>query len=117
MKLMEESELSTRKKRKKGNVGSVPLTHFHTDGIQKYLVKCFNSVVSLTPICFSLKAVDNLLMDDRFKVMFENPDYQVDERSEEFRLLNPIVSQVGEKRRKKLSQLVQQEEQVQFFPS
>lgn len=75
MKLMEESELSTRKKRKKGN------------------------------------AVDNLLMDDRFKVMFENPDYQVDERSEEFRLLNPIVSQVGEKRRKKLSQLVQQEEQ------
>ncbi len=49
--------------------------------------------------------------------MFENPDYQVDERSEEFRLLNPIVSQVGEKRRKKLSQLVQQEEQVQFSPS
>lgn len=51
-------------------------------------------------------------MDDRFKVMFENPDYQVDERSEEYRLLNPIVSKVGEKRRKKLSQLVQQEEQV-----
>lgn len=51
-------------------------------------------------------------MDDRFKVMFENPDYQVDERSEEFRLLNPIVSKVGEKRRKKLSQLVQREEQV-----
>uniref|UniRef100_A0A8C2FKB4 Nucleolar protein 10 n=1 Tax=Cyprinus carpio TaxID=7962 RepID=A0A8C2FKB4_CYPCA len=75
MKLMEESELPTRKKKKKGN------------------------------------AVDNLLSDDRFKVMFENPDYQVDERSEEFRLLNPIVSKVGEKRRQKLSQLVQQEEQ------
>uniref|UniRef100_A0A8C1SES6 Nucleolar protein 10 n=1 Tax=Cyprinus carpio TaxID=7962 RepID=A0A8C1SES6_CYPCA len=74
MKLMEESELPTRKKKKKGNV-------------------------------------DNLLSDDRFKVMFENPDYQVDERSEEFRLLNPIVSKVGEKRRQKLSQLVQQEEQ------
>uniref|UniRef100_A0A8C1QN38 Nucleolar protein 10 n=1 Tax=Cyprinus carpio TaxID=7962 RepID=A0A8C1QN38_CYPCA len=67
MKLMEESELPTRKKKKKGNV------------------------------------VDNLLSDDRFKVMFENPDYQVDERSEEFRLLNPIVSKVGEKRRQKLS--------------
>uniref|UniRef100_A0A8C1KTQ0 Nucleolar protein 10 n=1 Tax=Cyprinus carpio TaxID=7962 RepID=A0A8C1KTQ0_CYPCA len=77
MKLMEESELPTRKKKKKGNV------------------------------------VDNLLSDDRFKVMFENPDYQVDERSEEFRLLNPIVSKVGEKRRQKLSQLVQQEEQQQ----
>ncbi|XP_016424974.1 nucleolar protein 10 isoform X5 [Sinocyclocheilus rhinocerous] len=75
MKLMEESELSTKKKKKKGN------------------------------------AVANLLTDDRFKVMFENPDYQVDERSEEFRLLNPIVSKVGEKRRQKLSQIVQQEEQ------
>uniref|UniRef100_A0A673K9Z8 Nucleolar protein 10 n=1 Tax=Sinocyclocheilus rhinocerous TaxID=307959 RepID=A0A673K9Z8_9TELE len=74
MKLMEESELSTKKKKKKGNVA-------------------------------------NLLTDDRFKVMFENPDYQVDERSEEFRLLNPIVSKVGEKRRQKLSQIVQQEEQ------
>ncbi|KTG46583.1 hypothetical protein cypCar_00004408 [Cyprinus carpio] len=31
-----------------------------------------------------LKAVANLLTDDRFKVMFKNPDYQVDERSEEF---------------------------------
>uniref|UniRef100_A0A673KDL5 Nucleolar protein 10 n=1 Tax=Sinocyclocheilus rhinocerous TaxID=307959 RepID=A0A673KDL5_9TELE len=71
MKLMEESELSTKKKKKKAN----------------------------------------LLTDDRFKVMFENPDYQVDERSEEFRLLNPIVSKVGEKRRQKLSQIVQQEEQ------
>uniref|UniRef100_A0A672R6J0 Nucleolar protein 10 n=1 Tax=Sinocyclocheilus grahami TaxID=75366 RepID=A0A672R6J0_SINGR len=75
MKLMEESELSTKKKKKKAN----------------------------------------LLTDDRFKVMFENPDYQVDVRSEEFRLLNPIVSKVGEKRRQKLSQIVQQEEQVQFF--
>ncbi|ROL44810.1 Nucleolar protein 10 [Anabarilius grahami] len=75
MKLMEESELPNKKRKKKGN------------------------------------AVENVLMDNRFKVMFENPDYQVDERSEEFRLLNPIVSKVGEKRRKKLSQLVQQEEQ------
>lgn len=34
--------------------------------------------------------------------MFENPEYQVDEQSEEFRLLNPIVSKVGQKRKKKL---------------
>lgn len=65
----------------------------------------------LSSVFFS-KAVANLLTDDRFKVMFENPDYQVDERSEEFRLLNPIVSKVGEKRRKQLNQLVEQEEQV-----
>ncbi|KAJ0062800.1 hypothetical protein NL108_008072, partial [Boleophthalmus pectinirostris] len=54
------------------------------------------------------KAVPSILGDDRFKVMFENPDYQVDEQSEEFRLLNPIVSKVGQKRKKKLKLLSQQ---------
>lgn len=45
--------------------------------------------------------------------MFENPDFQVDSQSEEFRLLNPIVSKVGEKRRQKLTKFVQREEEVQ----
>lgn len=48
------------------------------------------------------QSLPSLLGDDRFKVMFENPEYQVDEQSEEFRLLNPIVSKVGKKRSKKL---------------
>lgn len=39
--------------------------------------------------------------------MFENPDYQVDEQSEEFRLLNPIVSKVGQKMKKKLHLLAE----------
>lgn len=41
--------------------------------------------------------------------MFENPDFQVDEKSEEFRLLNPLVSKVSEKRRKKLKMLSERE--------
>lgn len=45
--------------------------------------------------------------------MFENPDFQVDEQSEEFRLLNPIVSKVGQKRKKKLRLQAQQEAAVQ----
>lgn len=56
----------------------------------------------------TLQALPSILGDDRFKVMFENPDYQVDEQSEEFRLLNPIVSKVGQKRKKKLRLLAQQ---------
>lgn len=48
------------------------------------------------------QTLPSILGDDRFKVMFENPEYQVDEQSEEFRLLNPIVSKVGKKRMKKL---------------
>ncbi|XP_029349364.1 nucleolar protein 10 isoform X2 [Echeneis naucrates] len=55
------------------------------------------------------KALPSILGDDRFKLMFENPDYQVDEQSEEFRLLNPIVSKVGQKRKKKLRLLAQEE--------
>uniref|UniRef100_A0AAY4DQX3 Nucleolar protein 10 n=1 Tax=Denticeps clupeoides TaxID=299321 RepID=A0AAY4DQX3_9TELE len=59
------------------------------------------------------KATTNILSDNRFKMMFENPDYQVDEQSEEYRLLNPIVSKVSQKRRKKLQQLVQMEAEEQ----
>ncbi|XP_061699847.1 nucleolar protein 10 [Syngnathoides biaculeatus] len=53
------------------------------------------------------KALPTILGDDRFKVMFENPDYQVDEQSEAFRLLNPIVSKVSQKRKKQLQLLAQ----------
>ncbi|XP_036119100.1 nucleolar protein 10 isoform X2 [Molossus molossus] len=56
-----------------------------------------------------VKSLPNILTDDRFKVMFENPDFQVDEESEEFRLLNPLVSRISEKRKKKLRLLEQQE--------
>nr|BAB14836.1 unnamed protein product [Homo sapiens] len=56
-----------------------------------------------------VKSLPNILTDDRFKVMFENPDLQVDEESEEFRLLNPLVSKISEKRKKKLRLLEQQE--------
>lgn len=42
--------------------------------------------------------------------MFENPDFQVDEESEEFRLLNPLVSKLSDKRKKKLRLLEQQEQ-------
>lgn len=51
------------------------------------------------------KKMPNILSDDRFKVMFENPDFQVDEQSEDFRLLNPLVSKMSEKRKKKLKMM------------
>lgn len=60
----------------------------------------------------------SLLKDDRFKVMFENPDFQVDEQSEEFRLLNPLVSKISEKRKRKLKILeeLEAQNQVKYFP-
>ncbi|KAM9316404.1 nucleolar protein 10 [Gastrophryne carolinensis] len=51
------------------------------------------------------KKMPNILSDDRFKAMFENPDFQVDELSEEFRMLNPLVSKVSAKRKKKLKEM------------
>ncbi|XP_033368955.1 nucleolar protein 10 isoform X2 [Parus major] len=59
------------------------------------------------------KNLPSLLKDDRFKVMFENPDFQVDEQSEEFRLLNPLVSKISEKRKRKLKILEELEAQGQ----
>lgn len=55
------------------------------------------------------KKMPNILNDDRFKAMFENPDFQVDERSAEFRLLNPLVSKISQKRKKKLKAMAELE--------
>nr|XP_054772894.1 nucleolar protein 10-like [Lytechinus pictus] len=42
----------------------------------------------------------NILSDDRFSALFKNPDYQVDEQSEEFRLVQPLVNKQSKKREK-----------------
>ncbi|XP_064605432.1 LOW QUALITY PROTEIN: nucleolar protein 10-like [Liolophura sinensis] len=45
--------------------------------------------------------VGSLLKDDRFSAMFQNPDFQVDTESEEYKLLNPVVSKLDKQRMKK----------------
>lgn len=113
LKLMEEgddeAELASRKK--KGKVAHVVLFTNLYGWFWPYtsLISHYSSLPPPpSPPCLYLQAVPSILGDDRFKVMFENPDYQVDEQSEEFRLLNPIVSKVGQKRKKKLQLLAQQ---------
>lgn len=46
------------------------------------------------------KATPNLMKDDRFKALFQNPDFQVDVNSEEFALLNPVISQMGKTKKR-----------------
>ncbi|XP_014253484.1 nucleolar protein 10 [Cimex lectularius] len=48
------------------------------------------------------KNTPNILNDDRFKAMFENPDFQIDTNTEEYRLINPVVSRLDITRRKEL---------------
>lgn len=50
--------------------------------------------------CFQ-KQVTNILQDERFAKMFTDTDYQVDMESEEYRLLNPLVSKLDKDRKKK----------------
>lgn len=52
----------------------------------------------------------NLLKDDRFKALFSNPDFQIDKSSEEYALLNPVISQLDKSKIKKLKQQKEVEE-------
>ncbi|XP_028130525.2 nucleolar protein 10 [Diabrotica virgifera virgifera] len=52
----------------------------------------------------------NLLADNRFKALFDNPDFEVDKNTDEYRLLNPVLSRLETAKAKKLKQkLVTQE--------
>ncbi|XP_046961647.1 nucleolar protein 10 [Vanessa cardui] len=42
----------------------------------------------------------NLLKDDRFKALFENPDFEVDKGADEYRLLNPVLARLDKNKSK-----------------
>ncbi|XP_047544697.1 nucleolar protein 10 [Vanessa atalanta] len=42
----------------------------------------------------------NLLKDDRFKALFENPDFEVDKGADEYRLLNPVLARLEKNKSK-----------------
>ena len=53
----------------------------------------------------------NLLRDDRFKAMFENPDFEVDKETEQFRLLKPLLAQLDKSKLKKLAKKYKEQEE------
>ncbi|XP_076683984.1 nucleolar protein 10 lethal (2) 34Fd [Andrena cerasifolii] len=53
----------------------------------------------------------SLLKDQRFKALFNNPDFQVDMNSEEYALLNPVVSQLDSRSRAKRLKAMNAEEE------
>lgn len=44
----------------------------------------------------------NLLQDNRFAAMFENPDFQVDKNADEYRLLAPVLTRLDKSKLKEL---------------
>lgn len=59
------------------------------------------------------KAGTNPMKDDRFKLMFENPDFQIDTMSEEYRLLNPVMARLEQSKQKDREKVIEKFEQVQ----
>lgn len=55
----------------------------------------------------------NLIEDDRFKLMFENPDFQIDTTSEEYRLLNPVMARLEQSKQKDREKVIEKFEQIQ----
>lgn len=52
----------------------------------------------------------NLLKDERFTKLFENPDFEIDKNADQYRLLNPVLSRLDKNRAKELQkQLATQE--------
>ncbi|GLV38829.1 lethal (2) 34Fd [Carabus blaptoides fortunei] len=57
------------------------------------------------------KKANDLLADNRFKALFENPDFEVDKSADEYRLLNPVLERLDKSKKKQLEkQLAKQEE-------
>ncbi|CAB4067117.1 NOL10 [Lepeophtheirus salmonis] len=50
---------------------------------------------------------ESLLKDDRFSSLFKDPRFQVDTTEEVYRLINPVVSKLGDSKRKKLEEKYQ----------
>lgn len=52
------------------------------------------------------KKAQNLLEDDRFKVMFENPDFEIDKNTEEYRLLTPVLNRLDKAKEKEIKKRI-----------
>ncbi|XP_018577166.1 nucleolar protein 10 [Anoplophora glabripennis] len=52
------------------------------------------------------KESQSLLKDDRFKSLFEDPDFEVDKNADEYRLLNPVLSRLDSSKKKELKKQI-----------
>jgi ribosome biogenesis protein ENP2 len=60
-----------------------------------------------------MRAGLTLLKDNRFSDMFKNPDFQINKESEEYKLLNPVVSKLDKAKKKKQQKLEDQFNEVE----
>ncbi|XP_014206073.1 nucleolar protein 10 [Copidosoma floridanum] len=53
-------------------------------------------------------APSNVMKDERFKALFENPDFQVDTKSQEYSLLHPVLSHLDQSRKRRVQEVEDQ---------
>lgn len=41
-----------------------------------------------------MKKFDTLMKDERFKALFENPEFEIDEKNEAYRMINPVLTKI-----------------------
>lgn len=63
-----------------------------TGGIKNTKIKVNKDLVNKLQEKIGGDIAETVINDDRFKEMFENPDFQVDEESHEYKQLNPVKS-------------------------
>ncbi|XP_024940710.1 nucleolar protein 10 isoform X2 [Cephus cinctus] len=59
------------------------------------------------------KSAASILKDNRFKALFDNPDFEVDKTSAEYTLLNPVISQLDKSKAKEMTKKLKHQEQLQ----
>ncbi|KAK5646790.1 hypothetical protein RI129_005254 [Pyrocoelia pectoralis] len=55
----------------------------------------------------------NLLTDNRFQGLFNNPDFEIDKTTEEFRLINPILAKIEMNKQKQLQKKLSKVQEFQ----
>ncbi|RCK65665.1 Ribosome biogenesis protein ENP2 [Candida viswanathii] len=63
-----------------------------TGGVKNTKIKVNKDLASRLEERVGGDVAESVINDDRFKEMFENPDFQVDEESHEYKQLNPVKS-------------------------
>ncbi|XP_041358765.1 nucleolar protein 10-like isoform X2 [Gigantopelta aegis] len=58
------------------------------------------------------KLTSSIMKDDRFSALFSNPDFQIDKTTDEYRLLNPVVSKLDKSKKKKQEVVEQQFDEI-----
>lgn len=72
---------------------------------QELALKCINNIDTK-----KRRKTNNLLEDDRFKIMFEDPAYEIDKNADEYKMLTPVLARLDKSKVKELRRKVMEQQ-------